>query len=74
MQGESIRGHEFHYMDTADTGEALLARKPVTGRSWTCGQMGEGFYAGFPHLYLYSCVEMAGRFVRKAEEYGNKRQ
>ena len=74
VQGESIRGHEFHYMDTADTGEALLARKPVTGRSWTCGQMGEGFYAGFPHLYLYSCVEMAGRFVRKAEEYGNKRQ
>ena len=72
--GESIQGHEFHYMDTEGTGEALLARKPVTGRSWTCGHIGEGFYAGFPHLYLYSSPKVAARFVRKAEEYGNKRQ
>ncbi len=72
--GESIQGHEFHYMDTENPGEAFLAGKPVTGRSWTCGHMGDGFYAGFPHLYLYSCGKLAGRFVRKAEEYGNRRQ
>ena len=71
---ESIRGHEFHYMDTNGNGEDLLARKPVTDRAWTCGHTSDIFYAGFPHLYFYSCVEAAGRFVRKAEEYGRKRQ
>ena len=45
--GESIRDTSSTTW-TQGTGEALLARKPVTGRSWTCGQMGEGFYAGFP--------------------------
>ena len=63
----------MRYADSNCRAEELLLYA-VTDRSWTCGQMGEGFYAGFPHLYLYSCVEMAGRFVRKAEEYGNKRQ
>ena len=71
---ESIRGHEFHYMDTNGNGEDLLARKPITDRAWTCGHTSDIFYAGFPHLYFYSCVEAAGRFVRKAEEYGRKRQ
>lgn len=72
---ESIRGHEFHYMDTDANGESFLAEKPITGRTWDCGVTGETFYAGFSHLYLYSQPKWAERFVRKAEEYGkNKRK
>ena len=71
---ESIRGHEFHYMDTDANGDAFQACKPITGRKWECGAAGEAFYAGFPHLYLYSMPDFAGRFVRKAEEYGNNRR
>ena len=71
---ESIRGHEFHYMDTDANGDAFQACKPITGRNWECGVTGESFYAGFPHLYLYSMPDFAGRFVRKAEEYGKNRR
>lgn len=72
---EMIRGHEFHYMDTDANGEAFLAKKPITGKAWDCGVTGEAFYAGFPHLYLYSQLKWAERFVRKAEAYGkNKRK
>lgn len=73
MPGESLRGHEFHYMDTDGNGTDLLAVRPVTGRSWPCGHMTDRFYGGFPHLYLWSHVETAARFVRKAEEYGRER-
>lgn len=71
---EIIRGHEFHYMDTDANGDAFQACKPITGRNWECGVTGEAFYAGFPHLYLYSMPDFAGRFVRKAEEYGKNRR
>ncbi len=71
---EIIRGHEFHYMDTDANGDAFQACKPITGRNWECGVTGESFYAGFPHLYLYSMPDFAGRFVRKAEEYGKNRR
>lgn len=72
---ETVRGHEFHYMDTDANGEDFLAEKPITGKNWDCGVAGEAFYAGFPHLYLYSQPKWAERFVRKAEEYGkNKRE
>lgn len=68
--GGKIRGHEFHYMDTDNNGEGFLAEKPAGNRKWVCGHHGAGFYAGFPHLYFYSCPEVAEQFVRKAAEYG----
>lgn len=74
-KNEIIRGHEFHYMDTDANGEDFLAQKPITGRSWKCGVAGPSFYAGFPHLYLYSNPDWARQFVRKAVDYGkNKRK
>ena len=73
-QGETVRGHEFHYMDTDCNGADFLAEKPVTGKKWKCGHASDLFYAGFPHLYLYSCAEMAQRFVGKAEQYGRKKK
>ena len=65
--GDSIRAHEFHYWDADDPGAALTARKRG-GREWKCGWTGDSLYAGYPHLYLYSDVEAARRFVRKCTE------
>ncbi len=35
--GEEIRGHEFHYFDTTENGNAFAARK-VNGKEWLCMQ------------------------------------
>lgn len=64
--GEKIKGHEFHYFDSTDNGDCVLARKPVTGRAYSCIIEGENFWAGFPHLYYPSNPEFARAFVEKA--------
>lgn len=69
--GESVRAHEFHYWDSDSVGADLLARK-ADGREWNCAHCTESLYAGFPHLYFYSDIRMAERFVRKAAEFGGK--
>lgn len=67
--GEKIRGHEFHYYDSTDNGDAVLAKKPVTDKSYPCVIERDSCWMGFPHLYYPSnpnfvrrFVEMAGRF------------
>lgn len=60
-----IRGHEFHYFDSTDNGKDCVARKPVTGREYTCVHMGETFFWGFPHLYYPSCPGFAAHFVNQ---------
>lgn len=70
-EGESLRVHEFHYWDSDNSGADFLARK-VDGREWDCGHCTGSLYAGFPHLYFYSDIRLAERFVRKAAEFGGK--
>ena len=72
-RGEAVPVHEFHYWDSSCNGADLTARKPLTGRSWTCGFAGENLYAAFPHLYFAGHPELAERFVRAAKEYGEER-
>ena len=62
--GDAIRAHEFHYWDATRPGENLTAVKP-TGRSWPCAWTSDTLYAGFPHLYFYSDIPAAERFVRR---------
>lgn len=71
-EGESVRVHEFHYWDSDCGGVDLLARKAFDGRAWECGHCTDSLYAGFPHLYFYSDIRTAERFVRKAAEFGGK--
>ena len=69
--GEETRVHEFHYWDSDLPGEALQAVKP-SGRSWRCAWTSDTLYAGYPHLYFYSNVRAAERFVRRcAARAGN---
>ncbi|MBP5749459.1 MAG: cobyrinate a,c-diamide synthase, partial [Firmicutes bacterium] len=70
--GMSVKGHEFHYWDAEDPGDALKACKP-NGKTWRCGYVSGSLYAGYPHLYLPSCPGAAERFARKCLEYRRRR-
>ena len=63
LPGETIRGHEFHYWDSTDSGRDCRAEKPDGRRSWECIHMDGGLFAGYPHLYLPSMPEFARRFA-----------
>lgn len=68
--GEEIRGHEFHYWDSTDSGSDCLAVKPDGRRSWQCIHMDGNLFAGYPHLYLPALPAFAERFVRRCREWG----
>jgi len=69
-KGLSIKGHEFHYYDTDNNGENLLAKKPTGNRSWKCMHQVNGGFLGFPHLYYPSEPEFVSRFVEAMKSYG----
>ena len=64
-EGGQIRGHEFHYWESGDTGDGMKAQKPLRKRNWECVHAGDSLYAGFPHLFFYSNPEAACRFLNK---------
>ena len=70
-KGEKLKVHEFHYWDSSFCGDGFTAEKS-DGRTWRCGVCTDTMYAGFPHFYFCSDIEMAERFVRKCAEYGGK--
>ena len=72
MDGHCIRGHEFHYFDSTDNGDACTAHKPGRRRSWDCMVVRDNIMAGFPHLYYRSDPEFAAAFVEKCRQFSRK--
>lgn len=72
LPGETIRGHEFHYWDSTDSGESCVAVKPDGRRKWNCIHMEGNLFAGYPHLYLPSMRGFAERFVKRCEIWGEE--
>ena len=72
LPGETVRGHEFHYWDSTDSGEDCVAVKPDGRRKWNCIHMEGNLFAGYPHLYLPSMRGFAERFVRRCGIWGGK--
>ncbi len=68
-EGGKIRGHEFHHYDSTNNGDGVLAKKPVTGKSYPCVLEGESCWMGFPHLYYPSNPAFVRAFVEKAGRY-----
>lgn len=66
-KGDVICGHEFHYWDSTNVGNAYMAKKPTGNRSWKCYQIKDQVLAGFPHLYYLSNPTLACRFVQACE-------
>lgn len=59
--GAQIRGHEFHYYDCTQNGDAYRAER-AGGRGWDCVVATDRLYAGFPHLHFYANPAFALRF------------
>ena len=74
LPGETIRGHEFHYWDSTDSGEDCAAVKPDGQRKWNCIHMEGNLFAGYPHLYLPSMRKFAERFVRRCGNWRENRK
>jgi len=66
--GTVIRGHEFHYSVSDNGGSDFAVSKP-DGRAWSEGHGSSWFYAGYPHLYFYSCTESALSFKKAMVKY-----
>ena len=64
-----IRGHEFHYWDSESCGESFHARKPAGRREWDCVHGTNTLYAGFPHLFYYSNLQVPHAFLRSCFAY-----
>ena len=60
-----IKGHEFHYFDSTNNGNAYTAQKPFSKKNWQCIVQTENATVGFPHLYYYSCPEFVVDFLKK---------
>ena len=69
LNGEGIKGHEFHYYDSTYNGADVIAAKPVTGKEYSCIIENETKWMGFPHLYYPSNPVFAKEFVDKARKY-----
>ena len=71
-EGARLRAHEFHYWDSKNPGDAFVAEKPQSTRSWSCGFSTPTLYAGYPHLYLPGSPAAAVRFVEACAAYDAK--
>ena len=71
--GGKIKAHEFHYFDSDRCGNGMTAVK-VDGRSWSCVNVSDRLYAGFPHLYFYSDPGIASRFAAACAEYAENKK
>lgn len=71
--GEEINGHEFHYSDSSNTGDAFLAVKPESDRSWKAIIADDTKFVGYPHINFMGNLKFAENFIRKSIEYSGGR-
>ncbi len=71
-EGQVLRGHEFHYWDSACPGDAFHAKKPLRKREWECINAEKNLFAGYPHIYFYSNPQAAKNFVQACLSYKNR--
>jgi len=64
-KGSELKGHEFHYWDSTNTGNGYHAQKPLRKANWDCIITNRNLWAGYPHIHFYSNIEAAVEFLRK---------
>lgn len=60
-----IPAHEFHYYDSEICGEAFLAEKPMSNRSWKCMISTDTVLAGYPHIHYYGNEKIPENFLEQ---------
>ena len=71
--GESINGHEFHYSESTNNGAGFLARKASGKGEWSCANVSETLYAGYPHIHLWGNPDFARNFIKACLAYKTKK-
>lgn len=66
-----LPSHEFHYYDSENCGDAFLAKKPLSGRSWRCIHSSDTLFAGYPHMYYYGNKKLPEAFLAAALRRAN---
>ncbi|WP_455715205.1 cobyrinate a,c-diamide synthase [Anaerosporobacter sp.] len=61
---EIIRGHEFHYWDSTNTGVHFTATKTSSDLSYPTIHAKDNLLAGYPHLYYHSNPRFVKRFMK----------
>ena len=64
-----LPAHEFHYYDSENCGEAFLAKKPLSEKSWRCLHSTQTLLAGYAHLYYYGNKNIAEAFMEAVLRY-----
>lgn len=64
-----IHAHEFHYYDSEYCGEAFLAQKPLSKKTWQCMISEETLLAGYPHIHYAGNPKLAGAFLEACKRY-----
>lgn len=73
-RNHEIKGHEFHYFDSEKNGSDCEETKPVGGKMFEAGFIGENHWWGFAHLYYASNPEFAENFVESCRKWQKKNQ
>lgn len=71
--GEKINGHEFHYSDSTNNGIGFLACKASGKGQWSCANVSNTLYAGYPHIHLWGNVNFARNFIKACVAYCEKK-
>lgn len=64
-KGAELKGHEFHYWDSTNTGTGFHAQKPLRKSGWDCIITRGNLWAGYPHIHFYSNIGAAAEYMRK---------
>ena len=63
------KGHEFHYWESENPGNMILAQKPLGKRNWQSNVSVFNVFAGFPHLYYLSNLDLPINFLKKIKKF-----
>ena len=70
----AVPAHEFHYYDSEVCGEAFLAKKPMSERSWKCMVSTDTILAGYPHIHYYGNEKIPENFIKRCRRYNESRK
>lgn len=68
-KGRKLKGHEFHYWDCTENGDAFYAKKPAGSTGYSCMVYTKTMATGFPHLYYYSNPMALSEFLTACQSY-----
>lgn len=69
-----LKAHEFHYSSMEQELSHCTMKKPLSKRSWKGCYLSDNLYAGYPHLYYLSNIDIAKNFIKSAIKYKENRK